>query len=163
MFERSGDITGRTRRRRCRRGIAAPAFTLLEALVASVILGASVLAVISAMSATQNLAFEGQKRVLGAMAIDDLMIELATLPYAQLAAHPPITQGVGQMETLDGSSYPPSYWAIGRTMTVTQTTVTDPKSGAVIRGARVVITALDETSTLCSVEGFFAEPVGGGS
>jgi len=138
-------------------------FTLLEALVASVILGASVLAVISAMSAAQNLALEGQKRVLGAMAINDLMIELDSIPYSELSTHPPITQPVGELSTLDGEAYPPSYWFIGRTMTASPSSVTDAKSGAIIRGTQVVITAVDETGPVASAEAFFPEPVGGGA
>lgn len=137
-------------------------FTLLEALVASVILGASVIAVVSAMSTAQKLAFEGQKRVLGAMAANDLLIELATLEYSVLKTHAPISHGVGQMESLDGTDYPASFWALGRTMTVEQTKITDTKSGAVVQGMKVVVSAIDEDKTLCAIEAFFAEPRGGG-
>jgi type II secretory pathway pseudopilin PulG len=137
-------------------------FTLLEALVASVILGASVIAVVSAMSTAQKLAFEGQKRVLGAMAANDLLIELATLDYSVLKSHQPINNAVGQMESLDGTAYPVSFWALGRTMTVEQTKITDAKSGAVVQGVKVVVSAIDEDKTLCAIEAFFAEPQGGG-
>lgn len=136
-------------------------FTLLEALVASVILGASVLAVVSAMSTAQKLAMEGQKRVLGAMAANDLLIEVATLDYSVLRAHAPINSAAGQMESLDGTDYPASFWAVGRTMTVQETTVTDSKSGAVVRGVKVIVSAIDEDKTLCAIEAFFAEPQGG--
>lgn len=137
-------------------------FTLLEALVASVILGASVIAVVSAMSTAQKLAFEGQKRVLGAMAANDLLIELSTLDYSVLKAHAPINHSAGQMESLDGTDYPASFWALGRSMTVEETKVTDAKSGAVVQGVKVVVSATDEDKTLCMIEAFFAEPQGGG-
>jgi len=145
-----------------RRPTGRHAFTLLEALVASVILGASVLAVISAMSTAQKLAMEGQKRVLAAMAANDLLIELSTLEYGALRTHPPINHGVGHMESLDGTGYPASFWAIGRSMTATETTITDAASGSVIRGTRVVVDVVDEDKTLCSIEAFFAEPRSGG-
>ncbi|MFM9959558.1 MAG: prepilin-type N-terminal cleavage/methylation domain-containing protein [Phycisphaerales bacterium] len=138
-------------------------FTLLEALVASVILGASVMAVISALSTSQQLAHEGQKRVLGAMACNDLLIEAATLPYANLRTHAGLNQSVGLMQTLDGGTYPASFWALGRTMTIAETTITDTKSGAVVKGVKVIVSAIDEENALCSIEAFFAEPQGGGS
>jgi len=109
------------------------------------------------------LALEGQKRVLGAMACNDLLIEAATIPYASLRTHPGLSQGVGLMQTLDGAPYPDSFWAVGRTMTVAETTITDSKSGAVIKGVKVTVSAVDEESALCSIEAFFAEPAGGGS
>lgn len=137
-------------------------FTLLEALVASVILGASVLAVISAMSTAQTLALEGQKRVLGAMACNDLMIELSTLPYSELKAQQGATNAVGGVQTLDGFDYPASYWAVGRTLELTPDTVTDAKSGAVIKGMKVTVSAVDEEITLCAIQAFFPEPAGGG-
>lgn len=137
-------------------------FTLLEALVASVILGASVLAVISAMSTAQTLALEGQKRVLGAMACNDLLIELSTMPYAEIKSKQGLSEGVGAMTSLDGFAYPDSYWAVGRTLTLTAHSVTDAKSGAVINGMKAVVSAVDEDITLCAVEAFFPEPAGGG-
>ncbi len=141
-------------------------FTLLEALVASVILGASVIAVVSAMSTAQKLAFEGQKRVLGAMAANDLLIELSTLEYSVLRTHTPITQAVGSMQSVDGTKYPESFWAVGRGAIFEETKFTDSKSGAVIRGVKVVVTCSDEDKSLCMIEAFFAEPgagAGGGT
>ena len=131
--------------------------------MASVILGASVMAVISAMSTAQNLALEGQRRVLGAMAANDLMIELATLAYSELRSKQAMNEAPGELTTLDGSKYPGSYWSVGRTATFVEDTVTDAKSGAVIKGVKVTITAVDEASELCSVEAFFPEPQGGAS
>lgn len=138
------------------------AFTLLEALVASVILGASVIAVVSAMSTAQKLAFEGQKRVLGAMAANDLLIELSTLDYSVLRAHAPINHTMGQMLTTDGAKYPESFWAVGRSATFEETKFRDSKSDAIIRGVKVLVTCRDEDKSLCTIEAFFTEPGAGG-
>ena len=69
-------------RRANRRG-----FTLLESLIAMVILAATVLAVGSAINASSQQSIEGQKQILAAMAADDLLAELSALPYADLINH----------------------------------------------------------------------------
>ncbi len=56
----------------------------MEALMASAILFASVLAVISAIMAGQEEAIEAQRRMQAALAADDLMGQIATMDSAAL-------------------------------------------------------------------------------
>lgn len=127
-------------------------------MVASALLGLVVMAVISAVSTAQQLSFEGQKRILAAMAADDLMSELVTLPYAELRAKDALREAPGTMKTLDGTPYPPTFWALGRIVSVREQLITDTGLGVTVRGLRVVVSADDEFATLATVETFIPEP-----
>ena len=133
-------------------------FTLIEAMLAAAVLGVTMLAVATALSASQNLAFEGQKRVLAAMAADDLMSELVTLDYDTLRARDGESQPIGAIATVDGVAYPESYWFLGRDVTVTPTDILDEGSGMSVSGVLVRVDALDAGATLASVETFVPEP-----
>lgn len=141
-----------------RRSAARRAFTLLESLFAATVLGVVVIAVISAISSAQRISFEGQKRLLAAMAADDLMIELATLPYNTLKTKNGLTQDPGEMQSLDGEAYPDSFWSVGRTVSVTETVVTQRDLDVNIKGLQVVVTALDDSADLVRLEMFVPEP-----
>lgn len=141
-----------------RRVDRAGAFTLLESLVATALIGVIVIAVISSVSTAQKLAFEGQKLILASMAADDLMLELVTLPYDELKLKNNLTQSPGSMASLDGQVYPGTFWAIGRTVSVQDETITEPALGVMIKGVRVTVTASDEFRSLATLETFVAEP-----
>jgi hypothetical protein len=66
---------------RVRRG-----FTLMESLIASAILFAGVLAVISAIMAGQRKAFEAERQVMATLAAEELMGEIIADEYLDLAA-----------------------------------------------------------------------------
>lgn len=134
------------------------AFSLLEALVASVALAVIVLAVGSAVSAGRQQSREAEQTILATIAADDLMSELSTEPYATLSNHNGLTQAPGAMTTLTGLSYPNSYAEIGRSVLVETTTVTDQGMGVIIVGKRVVVTSHDATRVLASLETFVPEP-----
>ena len=140
------------RRRVTRRGL-----TLLEALIASTVLSIVVLAMASAMGAAQKVSFEGQKRMLAAMAVDDMMNELMTLSYAELLTKGGTFQPVGEMETLDGLAYPESYWTIGREVEVRSVLLNEPDLGVNIAGLEVTVRAFDEGADLAEVRMFVAE------
>ncbi|MDX2114079.1 MAG: prepilin-type N-terminal cleavage/methylation domain-containing protein [Planctomycetota bacterium] len=149
------DPTCHPRRTRPRSG---PAFTLIESLVASTLLGVVVLAVLSAVSASQSMAFEGQKQILAAMAADDLMAELVMLPYAELKSHHGLHQPLGQLTTLSQQPYPDTYWALERSVEVVERTITDPGAGVQIKGADVTVRASDSFRVLAQLETFIPEP-----
>lgn len=138
---------------------SARAFTLLESLFAATVLGVVVIAVISAISTSQKISFEGQKRLLAAMAADDLMIELATLPYDSLKTKNGLEQEVGKIATLDGEPYPDSFWSIGRTVTVTEKLINQQDLQVKIKGLEVVVTAVDDHADLVRLEMFVPEPI----
>ncbi len=142
-----------TSRGLCRRG-----FTLLEAVIASTVLALTVLAIGAAVSASQMNALEGRKAVLGSMVCGDYMSELLTLSYAEIEARSGETLGVGAMTTLDGVSYPDSYWALGRSMTAEEELMTIAELGVTVRGLRIEVLAFDENRVVASVESFLPEP-----
>lgn len=142
-----------TSRRRDRR-----AFSLLEAMIACVVLGISVLALCSAIAAGQRTSIDGQKRVLAAMAANDLLSELSAEPYADLDKHNGRAENVGELATLDAAEYPVTYWLIGRRLLVEEQIIEDEDLGVAIRGRRLVVTAFDDERDLLSVERFIAEP-----
>ena len=62
------------------------AFTLMESLIASAILFAGVLAVISAIMAGQRKAFEAEQQVMATLAAEELMGKIATSDYDELGS-----------------------------------------------------------------------------
>lgn len=134
------------------------AFSLIESLVAVTILGTIMLAVVAALSASQGVAFDGQKRILASIACDDLLSELSTLEYDDLPSHDGTTHEVGEMVTLDGVAYPGSFWAIGRSVAVEPSTMSDEQSGATVVGRMVTVTSFDATASLMSAQLFVSDP-----
>lgn len=134
------------------------AFSLIEALVASTLLGVVVLAVISAVSAAQSLSFEGQKLILASMSADDLMAELVTIPYGDLKLRDGVSQPIGGLATMAGDPYPSTFWALGRAVSVAEEVITEPDLGVSVRGLRVRVTTRDEFRDLVSIETFIPEP-----
>lgn len=141
-----------------RRGGVFGGFTLLESLIAMVILTATVLAVGSAISASSQQSIEGQKQILAAMAADDLLAELSATPYASLISYNGMDQAIGEMQTLDLTPYPDTYWLIGRTVSVVETDITTGDLGVKVRGMLVTVSAYDDNRTLSEIQAFFAEP-----
>lgn len=139
--------------RRRRRG-----FSLVESLVAVSILGAAVLAVSVAITTAQQVAFEGQKRMLAAIAADDMLSELATLEYRDRPDWDGVLQEVGALQTIDGEAYPEAYWAVGRQVTVTEVVIDDDGLGIPIRGQEIVVTIIDSMGVIGTVEAFMPEP-----
>jgi hypothetical protein len=61
----------------------------MESLIASAILFAGVLAVISAITSGQKKAFEAEQQVVATLAAEELMGEIIQLPYGDLITLPP--------------------------------------------------------------------------
>jgi hypothetical protein len=130
----------------------------MESLMAATVLGIVVLAAGAAISSSQRVAADGQRRMLGAMVVDDLMSELLTVPYDDLRLMGTVQQEIGEMQTLDGHAYPGAYWALGRLLTVEDATITHPELGSDIDGVNVRVEAFDEHAVLATIEMFVAEP-----
>lgn len=134
-------------------------FSLLESLLAVTVLGVVVIAVTSAVTTANALSFEGQKRILAAIAVDDFAIEATTLPYDTLKTLNGTEQKIGQMTTLDGVAYPPLFWSIGREVSVTEQTIQDQGLGVSVKGLVIVIRAVDDHGVIFEAQTFIAEPV----
>lgn len=135
------------------------AFTLIEAMVAVSVLSLSVLALSSAVAAGQQASLEGQKMILGSLAVSDMMSELSSVAYSDLSSYHNRTANPGQMRTIDNVSYPSTYWAVGRRTTVVATRFSDPGLGVEIQGVTITVRAFDaEGRTVASAERFVPEP-----
>lgn len=127
--------------------------------MASAVLASVVLAVAAGMGASQAVAFDGQKRMLASIAANDMMSELATVPYSELLTWNGLSQAVGSMETVDGASYPSTFWSLGRSVEVVVTTMNDGDLGAPVVGAMVTVQVVDESAVMSEVSLFVAEPL----
>ena len=114
--------------------------------MASAILFAGVLAVISAVLTGQNQAFEAQRRLAATMAADELMSEIATMDYGDIDALPAVQ---------------PS----GEFIAIVTDSVTDQELiglGVRVRGTsvniRIVPSMAELGNTLAEIEFFIPEP-----
>jgi len=139
-------------------GAQRAAFTLLEALIASAVLSLIVLAVGAAVTAGQQASFDARKSVLGAMAGDDMLADLAAIEYADLGAYDEFDQPVGAIATLAGRPYPPSYAALGRSVIVEEVILEEPETRARVKGRRIVVNVFDSRRVVATVETFRPEP-----
>lgn len=139
---------------RVRRG-----FTLAEALIASAVLAVIVIAVAASVSTSQKLAWESRKRMLATFAADGLLSELMTLDYYDIRSRDGQEEAIGSLETIDGVAYPEAYWALGRSLTVEDTTVVEGGSAIAIAGIEVRVAVFDEQRELSVLTAFVAEPV----
>lgn len=128
--------------------------------MASAVLGLIMLAVATAVASAQQMAFESQKRLLASLAADDLLSEISTLPYDDLSALHNRTDEIGSMRTLDGDAYPGSFWALGRRVSVTETTMEDIDLGISVPGRLVSVWCFDAFADLAHYQVFV--PEGGG-
>jgi hypothetical protein len=144
--------------RRTRR-VAGRGYTLLEALFASTILSMVVLAVVSALSASQMQSFEGQKSILAAIAADNLLSELITLPYEDIRARDGQREDIGELVTVDGVEYPRTFWPLGREVTAEEEIRLVEDLSVEIVGLRVEVRVFDDARTLATIETFVPEPV----
>ncbi len=126
--------------------------------MASSVLLVIVLAVAASVSSAQKVAWESRKRMLATFAADGMLAELMTLDYFDIRDHDGDEEDIGEMETIDGEDYPDTFWALGRDITVTDTTVTDVDTGIIVAGIDVRVAVFDQTKDLSILTAFVAEP-----
>ena len=133
-------------------------FTLAEALIASSVLAVIVIAVAASISTAQKVAWESRKRMLATFAADGLLSELMTLDYYTIRKHNGEHEDLGTMQTLDGVTYPKTFWALGREVTVTDTSLIEGGTGLEISGIEVRVAVFDEDRDLSVLTSFVPEP-----
>lgn len=126
--------------------------------MASAVLGLIMLAVATAIGTAQEMAFESQKRLFASIGADDLLAEIATLPYDDLPALNGRRSVVGGMTSLDGDEYPDTFWPLGREVTVAPETIVDPDSEVSVDGRLVTVACFDDFATLAEYELFVPDP-----
>jgi len=120
--------------------------TLLEALIASIILAGMVIATASALSSTQQNGQFAEDQVQGALAANAKMEEILADDYANYLSYNGQDESPGNMLTAQGINYPGTFYRIGRRISVRQTQKKPPGlGGLVIDGLEISVTAYDLT------------------
>ena len=139
---------------RIRRG-----FTLLEALMASGILLAAVVAVTSAITAGQQHAYEAHQRIAASLAAEELLGRVIIDDYANLMTFNGLTQAVGTMTDVNGSALPQKFDSIGRDVSVINSLEDTGVAGVNIQGRTVRVRAFDANNrVLADISQFIPEP-----
>ena len=118
--------------------------TLLEALIASIILTGMVLATASAISSTQQNGQFAEDQVQGALAAEAKLEEILADDYANYLSYNGLVESPGSMITAQGFLYPNTFYRIGRRVSVLSTQKKPPGlGGLVINGLEITVTAFD--------------------
>lgn len=170
---RQGSARAPTRRRRLR------ALTLLEGLIASVILAMVVVAVSQAVLAAQMQTADGVHRARAIELAEAMMDEIVRLPYddpngasnpgpesGELARtgwdnlddYHGLTESAGTVKDSAGLAYGSTYADFSRSVTVVADSENVPEFGGTISGVRITVTVTDSRSASWSVEQFCPEP-----
>lgn len=126
--------------------------------MAASLLFVTVVAVLTAITAGQQNAYESQVRIAGTLAAEELMSQLASEPYTDLPTWNNFEQGVGTMTDADGDPLPATYDMIGRRVSVSTVIETLP-NGVKIRGRHLNVDAFDrDNRVVATVRQFVPEP-----
>lgn len=135
------------------------ALTLLESLTAAGLLAAVVVAVLTAITAGQQHAFEAQQRISGTLAAEALMGRIIDDDYAALPTWHGFREEVGAMADFGGNPMPDTFAAIGREAMITTGLESFPGLSVVVGGRTVRVVTFDHDGrTLADLERFVPEP-----
>ncbi len=130
------------------------AFTLLEALIACVILLMAVMACTMAIHAGRQYSLFGQDQVNATLAADALLSEILAAPYADIPGYDDLEDTPGSLATPAGVAYPTTYNRIGRRAQVASATQSIPNIG-VIQGYDVLVVGFNvDGEILCTLKRF---------
>lgn len=136
-----------------------PGFTLLEALIASVIMSLTVTAVSMALGSGRQHAMEAQDQLQAGLAAEALMAEILAADYADLIAYDDYNESPGAMVTYDDDAYPESFYRIGRRAVVVERTITIDGLGVKILGMDIAVEAYDvDGRVILTLSRFVPEP-----
>lgn len=136
-----------------------PAFTLLEALVATVVMSLSVTAVAMALGSGRQHSLEAKDQLQAGLAAEALMAEILAADYAAIAGYDDHDEPPGSMVTFDDVAYPESFYRIGRRAVVVETMVMVGGLGAKIKGMDIAVEAYDvDGRVLLTLSRFVPEP-----
>jgi len=149
-------------------------FTLIETLIASVILSFSVLAITYAVAAGQMETADSLE-CLRAMSLGEaLMEEVVSRPHVAIDSINPLGPESGEVratfssaddfngfaeaknniKTADGTLYPSIYQGFTRSITVAAASVTPPGATSAVTGVTVTVTATSATGAVYTVQRF---------
>lgn len=135
------------------------AFTLLEAMIALVIMSLTVTALSMAIGSGSQHAVEAVDQLEGALAAEALLAEVTALDYASLDTYNGRDESPGTMQTFEGVDYPDSFYRVGRRVAVVEMLKTIPDFGVKVRGKEIAVEAYDvDDRTLVTLVVFVVEP-----
>lgn len=147
------------------------ALTLVEALLASVVLVVVVAAVSQALLAGQMQTYDAVHRERAIALGEALMDEIVRLPYADEDADGEASRAnfddlddyngfseSGTLTDLEGTALPSAYNDFTRSATVTSSSQTVAGFGAAIDGLEIVVTVTDGTGATWVLKQFIPEP-----
>ncbi|MFG0329980.1 MAG: hypothetical protein ACF8PN_08790 [Phycisphaerales bacterium] len=144
---------------RQRRTTRRTAFTLIETLIASVILLTAVMATSMALTSSHGHAQEFQDRVQAALAAEALMAQILANDYATLPSYDNHNEDPGAMTTQSGAAYPETYARVGRKAQVVEKMYEFPGLGVKVNGREVTVASYDaEGRTIIELVRFVPEP-----
>lgn len=134
-------------------------FTLLEALMASSILFAVVVAVTSAITAGQQHAYEAHQRIAASLAAEELMGRVIIDNYDNLPTWNGMTEAAGAMTDVNGSTLPEKFNSIGRNVWVMTSLEDTGVAGVHVQGRTVRVRSVDaDGRVLAELVQFIPEP-----
>jgi len=149
-------------------------FTLMETLIATVILAFSVLAITYAVAAGQMETSDSLEYLRAMSLAEGLMEEAASRPYAAIDSGNPLgpesgeirstfstaddyhgfTEAKNNIKTANGTLYPSIYQSFTRSVTVAATSVTPPGATAAVAGVNVTVTVTSASGVAYTVQRF---------
>ncbi len=135
------------------------AFTLLEAMIALVIMSLTVTALSMAIGGGRQHATEAVDQLQGVMAAEALLSEVTATDYASLESYDGRDEAPGSMKTFEGVDYPESFYRVGRRVAVIELLKTIPGFDVKVQGKEVAVEAYDlDGRTLVTLVVFVVEP-----
>ena len=142
------------RHRGVRRGL-----TLIESLIAAVLLVTVVTAVLGAMSAGHQHAMEAKRLITASLAAEQLMARVTATPYSDLTQWHDWEETPGQGTSGDEQRLPDLFELIGRRVTVTASTQQIDQLQITILGSFITVESFDDDGrTLTRLVRFVPEP-----
>lgn len=150
----NGSTPSRRRFRRSRRGL-----TLVESLIASVLLVTVVTAVLGALSAGHQHALEAKRLITASLAAEQLMARVTTTPYTDLARWDGWEESPGTATNAQDAALPDLFELVGRRVTITSATQELDQVQVVLQGSLVTIESFDDQGrVLTRLVRFIPEP-----
>ena len=142
------------RHRVVRRGL-----TLIESLIAAVLLVTVVTAVLGALSAGHQHAMEAKRLITASLAAEQLMARVTATPYSDLTQWNDWEETPGQGTSGDEQRLPDLFELIGRRVTVTASTQQIDQLQITILGSFITVESFDDDGrTLTRLVRFVPEP-----
>jgi len=136
-----------------------PGFTLLEALIATMIMALTITSVAMALGSGRQHAMEASDQLQAGLAAEALMAEILAADYADLPNYDGHDEPPDSMVTFDDQAYPESFYRIGRRAAVVERMIDIPGLGVKILGQEIAVEAYDvEGRVILTLSRFVAEP-----